>query len=298
MTRITQIKAFVTVAEEGGFTAAAKILGATQSAVSKSVADLEREVGVMLFHRSTRALRLSDVGEMYYTRMKALLQQWDDANQALASRQTGHVGRITVNSSNLLMPDLLVPAAVAFKKIHPLVEFDLIADDRRVDLVAGRADLMLRIGETDDSIFKTRRICTAPTGLFALKTYLLDHIAQTAIAYASGLRPMPGMDAALSEVTWEGRVFRTRCDTTIRGSNAGTWRALILNGYCAGTMPRFTLRHELARGEVVELSTTAPLTDMTISVIHPHVKSTPTRVAEFIEFLAAYCRETAYLKAA
>lgn len=90
MDRFRELTAFVTVAETGGFSAAARRLGDSQSAVSKYVNALEKRLGVMLFNRSTRSVMLTDQGRRYYARTKPLLEEMEEADGELAS-STGQV---------------------------------------------------------------------------------------------------------------------------------------------------------------------------------------------------------------
>src|SRR5471032_258800 len=108
MDRFHELNAFIAVVEAGGFSAAARRAGDSQSAVSKAVGALERRLGVMLFNRSTRSVTLTDQGQQYYDRTKPLVAEMDDADSELTST--------TLNVSGLIR----IAASSTFGRLHVL----------------------------------------------------------------------------------------------------------------------------------------------------------------------------------
>jgi DNA-binding transcriptional LysR family regulator len=169
---LNRIATFVRVVQSGSFTAAAGTLSLPTSSVSRAVARLEDDLGTRLLHRTTRKLRLTEVGERYFERMKAVIGEVDEAHQALAadSEPRGTV-RLTA-SVDLGLREL--PALMAKLVMrHPHLVIDLILSDRRVDIVDEGVDLALRAGRTlDDSSLVARKLGAGDLGIFGATTYL------------------------------------------------------------------------------------------------------------------------------
>jgi DNA-binding transcriptional LysR family regulator len=175
MDRSGEMEIFVRVVREGGFSAAARTLGLTQSAVSKLVARLEQRLGTRLLTRTTRAIDLTDEGRVYYQTSLQIIQQLDDADQAAA---VGAVkGRLRVNAS-IPFGAMFGPTVIAkFLATHPDVVIDFSVTDDVVDLLGQKADVAIRMGNLPDSALLARKlgqsrrvVCAAPSYLKRMGT--------------------------------------------------------------------------------------------------------------------------------
>lgn len=145
------IQTFVYAAEAGNFTRAAKVLKLTPSAVSKSVARLEAELGVRLFHRSPRQITLTADGETFFGACRAGLATIEDAHHALRGQQVPWQGRLRVSVPVSFGQFVVAPALGSWLARRPGLEVELILTDRRVDMTAERFDLTVVLGEVPDS---------------------------------------------------------------------------------------------------------------------------------------------------
>jgi len=163
---------FVRVVKHGSFTAAAEELGIPKSSVSRSISQLERDLGVRLLHRTTRKLSLTDAGQAYYDAVVGAVAGLDEAESA--ARELGAEPRGPVRIS--LLPDLdaneLAAALARFNRRHPAIRLELSFSSRRVDLVAEGFDLAVRAGKLEDSSLVGRRIGAMDAALFAAPSYL------------------------------------------------------------------------------------------------------------------------------
>ena len=142
--------AFVAVAEAGSFTAAAERLDTTKSALSQSVAVLERELGAQLLQRSTRKLAITEAGEAFLADCRALLAE---ANAAVERARTGRAqpsGTLRLTSTHAVA-DMVAGWIAAYRQSYPAMRVDYVPTDRTLDLIAERFDLTIRIGPMDDS---------------------------------------------------------------------------------------------------------------------------------------------------
>jgi DNA-binding transcriptional LysR family regulator len=167
--------AFVRSVEEGGFSAAARSLGITPSAVSKLVTRLEGRLGVRLLNRTTRRLALTPEGEAFLHRSRRILADIAEAEDEVARFRERPRGLLRVNSGTVFGIHQFAPALPGFLARHPEVEVELTITDRIVDLVEEGADLGLRTGALVDSSLVSRRICDLERVICAAPSYLERH---------------------------------------------------------------------------------------------------------------------------
>lgn len=146
--RFSGLNAFAAVARHGGFSRAADVLGVSASALSQAVRQLEAEVGLRLFHRSTRQVRLSDAGEQFLAQVSPALAQLDSALETLHESRGHPCGRLRINASRLAIGLLIEPVLARFAATYPDIELDLHADDTLADLIGEGFDAGIRLGET------------------------------------------------------------------------------------------------------------------------------------------------------
>ncbi len=151
MDRLGAMAQFVRVVEAGSFSAAARILGQGQPAVSKAIAQLEARLGVRLVNRTTRALALTDAGRAFYDRAKAVLDAAEEAEAAAKGAGAALSGRLRVCAPVTFARLHIIPALPAFVGAHPGLDLDLVLDDRRIDLVEEGIDVAIRAGTLADS---------------------------------------------------------------------------------------------------------------------------------------------------
>lgn len=170
MERSGELEVFLRVAREGGFSAAARSLGKTPSAVSKLIGRLEDRLGARLFVRTTRALTLTEEGEAYRRAGARIVQELDDADQAVAAGAVR--GRLRVTASIPFGTMYVAPLVPAFLDRHPDATVELSLNDDIVDLLAQKTDVAIRMGALKDSSLVARKlgesrrvVCAAPSYL-------------------------------------------------------------------------------------------------------------------------------------
>ncbi len=146
---VSAMKAFLQAAELRSFKLAGQQFGLSSSAIGKTIAKLEEQLGVRLFHRSTRAIRLTVEGEMFLARCRHILSEIEAAEAELAHTTAAPRGRLRVAVPFVL--DLLTPLLAAFMEKYPEIELDLDFNDRMVDVIEDGFDAVIRSGEVTDS---------------------------------------------------------------------------------------------------------------------------------------------------
>jgi DNA-binding transcriptional LysR family regulator len=141
------LSAFLAVAEERSFTRAAKQLGVTASALSHSIRGLEERIGVRLLSRTTRSVAATDAGEQLLARLRPALGEISGALDQLAGLRDRPAGRVRLLVPRLAAAMVLAPKLALFTRDYPDVVLDVTTDDSPLDLVAGRYDAGIHLGE-------------------------------------------------------------------------------------------------------------------------------------------------------
>ncbi|MGO4702004.1 LysR family transcriptional regulator [Dyella sp. 2RAB6] len=164
------LQTFVQVADTLSFVETGRLQGVSASAVGKAIARLEQQLGVRLFHRSTRSVALTAEGELFLARCRRALDELELAETELTDQSSAPRGTLRVSLP--LASSLLLPVLSDFKQAYPQVRLDLDFDDRLVDVIEEGFDAVLRVGEPGDSRLSARRIGTFRRCLVAAPDYL------------------------------------------------------------------------------------------------------------------------------
>lgn len=172
MDRLATIEAFVEAAERGSFTLAARHLQLSPSALSRRIANLEAQLGVRLFHRTTRALRLSDDGRAFFERARDALRELAEAAAATAGLRDRPAGLLRVEAPTILGRNVVVPAIQRLVARHPDVRVELALRDHALDLASHGIDVAIRLGAQPDSALVARKIGTTRMGVYGARSYV------------------------------------------------------------------------------------------------------------------------------
>lgn len=173
MDYFSALGAFVHAAETRSFTEAGRRLGISSSAVGKAIVRLEEELGVRLFHRSTRAITLTAEGNLFVERCQRILAEFEVARTELAHAKSAPRGKLRVSLPQLGLH--LMPHLAGFQEQFPDIELELDFSDRLVNVVEEGFDIVMRIGDVDDSRLTLRRLGGYEHYLVAAPAYLSEH---------------------------------------------------------------------------------------------------------------------------
>ncbi|WP_245624523.1 LysR family transcriptional regulator [Belnapia moabensis] len=169
---LTGIVAFTRSASLGSYTAAARVLGVSPSAVSKSVQRLEQRLGLRLFTRTTRSLSLTPEGRDLHERALRLLREAEEIEQAAVAARSEPAGLLKVAAPLPIGVHLLAPALPRFQRRYPKLLVDLRLSDRMVDLIEEGIDVAIRVGNLADSRLISRQLAPHRVCAFASPAYL------------------------------------------------------------------------------------------------------------------------------
>ena len=175
MDRTAEMTAFVRSVDTGGFSAAARELGLTPSALSKLVTRLEDRLGARLLQRTTRRLQLTPEGEAFYLRSRRILVEIDEAEAEVVQAGVSPKGLLRLHCGSAFGMHQLAPAIPLFLVRHPEVKLDITINDQPLATMEEGIDLAIRIGALDESSMVARRICNLERVICAAPSYLAKY---------------------------------------------------------------------------------------------------------------------------
>lgn len=172
---INDILVFTRVAQAGSFSKAAKLLQMPISTVSRRVAELESELGIPLLIRTTRSLKITEVGRTYLEHGQAIAAELEKAEAFSTNLQSIPQGTLRITATTDFGNQFLCPMIDEFQKAHSRIHFDILLTERVVDLVQEGFDLAIRMGEMGSSSLIARKVGNLHLQLFASPSYLKSH---------------------------------------------------------------------------------------------------------------------------
>lgn len=289
MEKINDIPIFVQVVDSGSYVAAARVLGQTPSSIGKTIARLERQLGVRLFYRNTRSISLTAEGTRFLARCRTIMNEVAAAEADFArARDTPH-GKLRVSVP--LVSGAWTAVFAEFMHAYPDIDLEISFTNRNVDLVEEGFDTVLRIGVLEDSRLRVRKIASFRLLLVASPAYLatrppltsLDDLTQhlclrSRNASTRKLYPWPlGPDALKRS---EQLVNRLVCDHNAMLLSAA------LHGHGIACVPEFWAKDQVAGGKLVAVLGAATDNRRTVSALWPMGPPSP-KTSTFVDFMAA-----------
>ncbi|WP_322415551.1 LysR family transcriptional regulator [Mesorhizobium huakuii] len=297
--RLTGLIAFARAGSLGSFTAAARSLGISPSAVSKSVQRLEQQLGVSLFTRTTRSLTLTPEGRELHERAVRLLRDAEEIEQVAKAVRAEPTGTLRIAVSLPIGLHLVAPALPAFRKLHPKVSIDLRIDDRLVDIVEQGIDIAVRIGELADSRLLSRRLSPLRLCAYAAPAYLAargtpTHPDELAAHDTVNLRYQSSGQAFRWPFRMGEREIEIVPTSSIIVDASEAVMATLVAGGGIGISATFVAAPYVARGELALVLGDFAVERDNITALWPSSRRTNPAVRAFLEHL----RETAGLSLA
>ena len=289
--RSGEMEAFVQIVERGSFSAGARVLGMTPSAVSKLIARLEARLATQLVHRSTRKLQLTPEGRNFYERSVRVLADMDEAERSAAAGALPR-GRVSINTSVSFGQHVLVPLVPRFLEQYPEVTLDIVVTDRVVDLIDERTDVAIRWGELPASDLVARRLGATRQAIVASPAYL-ERYGTPRTPQELEAHNRLGFSYRRTIPDWPLRVDGKAIDMPIAGNvRAGdgeTLRALLIAGVGLGRLSLYHVQSDIDEGRLTPVMEEFNPGD--IAPIHAvylgKAGRLPARVRALLDFLVA-----------
>lgn len=297
MDKLSAMATFVRIVEKGSLTAAATALDTSLPSVVRTLAALERELGVRLLNRTTRRIHLTDEGAQYLERCRTILSAVQESEAAFTLGGAEPHGRLAVTASVLFGRRYIAPLVSEFLRRYPKVSAELIFADRLVNLVEEGIDVAVRIGHLPDSslvavpVGRVRRvICASPEYLRRSGTPRTpQEVREHACVRHTGLAPRPDWSFRSGRrtlsVPLNAVISSNDIDSSLDACLAGHGLGLFLSYQTAPYRKEKRLRYVLEEFEAEPLP---------VQVVYPHARLVTGKVRAFVDQCVATLRQVAF----
>lgn len=285
---IDDLNAFFLVVETGSFARAADRLGIAKSIVSRRVAHLEDTLKARLLTRTARGTQTTDVGALYYQKSREAMAALEAAQEAVNDAMLEVAGPIRLSAPLSFGVSHLSKVLTEFAVRNPRVELDISFDDRRVDVLGGGYDVVVRIGELSDSALVARRLGHINGMIVASPDYLKRRGTPLTPEDLSDHDCLLYTNVAPGDV-WRfvirGEVKSIRLPVRLRSDNGDMLLCAAVAGLGVVRLPAFITSCAVSSGEVVPLLADHDMTTPLYAVMPPG-RSKTARVRALVDFLA------------
>lgn len=289
MSRLSEMEAFATVVEQGGFSDAARKMGVAKSTISKQVAALEDRLGVRLLNRTTRRVNPTEIGMAYYDRATRILNDAGEADAFISAMHDVPSGLLRISAASDFGTHRLAPELTTFLDRYPDITLDLQLSDTPPDLIENGFDIGLRIGTQADSSLMARKIARYRQKLVASPAYLLrmgmpktaEDLARHRLLARSD-QPVP---ASWGLTGTDGHRLREACAPALTAHDGQSLLTAVMSGMGIALLPDFLCDAALTDRKLVELFPNEPARDVCVYAVYPQGRFTQPKVRAFIDHL-------------
>lgn len=296
MDRLALLKTFCVVVREGSFTRTAERLDTSNQLVSKYVAQLEKELDVRLFNRTTRKIHLTEAGQQCFEHAKHILESVEDMEGQLGLLNTSAKGVLRVSAPVSFSTLHLSTCLGAFQQKHPHVSVNLQLNDRKVDVIDEGFDVAIRAGQLNSSSFIAKRIATIKLVLCASPEYLEKNGVPT---HPNDLNPEHYLeysyinyDDETSELIQILKTNSQRYKPRLTVNNGEVLTDVAKMGLGYVLQPTFIAGRALKNKELISILNDHTPPSIGLYAVYPHRKLISNKLRVFIDFLSEYFADT------
>jgi len=290
--QLGSIEQFCKAAELGSFTATAEFFGVTPAAVSRSISRLEQRLGVRLFSRTTRSVKVTNEGQLFWKECQTALEQIAEAERAITGAQTVPSGLLRISVSAAYGTFRLLPLMPRFTAAYPQIDIELSISDKIIDFVEEGFDIAIRLGIQRDSRLVAYKLEDAALGVFGAPAYLEkkgtprapnDLEAHDCIQYVSPNTGRP-MHWLFTDAKGEEIEYPIRSKMRILNDALGCVAWVNAGGGLYQTY-RFAAVAAVQRGDLVEVLGDFGGRSRPFSILYPQNRHLSAKVRAFVDFL-------------
>ena len=290
MIDLNEMAIFVEIANHASFTGAANKLEMPLSTISRKMSQLESRLNVRLLERTTRKLRLTDIGNTYFEHCQRMMAEVDDAEHVVKSLQKEPSGNIRVQSPFAFDSSFAGNLTAEFMNTYPKVNLELIHSTQHLDLIEHRIDCAFMVGSPKDSAYIARNFGSVEAYLCASPKYLNKKGIPKSLADLHkhtliGL-PLISWDFQNNEKNTEEFNFR------IKTTEMTMARQFVQDGCGIGLLPSIHIQELLAEGKIEQVLPEY-FRRIDISLVYPSNRQMSTKLRCFIDFHVEGCRQNA-----
>jgi DNA-binding transcriptional LysR family regulator len=276
---------FTRVVECHSFTQAAQGLGMQKSTVSRRIVLLEERLGVRLLNRTTRKLRLTEVGQAYYERCRQIMLDFAEAEQAVMQLQLAPSGLLRITAPIEFGQLFLGRVLGEFMRQYPQITAEVELTSRAVDPVEEGVDIAILSGQPQDSTLIARKLFENPRRLYASPSYVARHGTPQSIAELTSHRAIVLPND--SSRHWPLLDENVSCASVLACNNLTFAREAALAGAGIAGLPVMICDYAVQQGQLLELLPEARLSVGELYAVYPSRRFQAMKVKTFLDFLIA-----------
>jgi DNA-binding transcriptional LysR family regulator len=285
MLKLDGIASFVAVVEAGSISAAARRLHLAKSVVSERLAELERQLGASLLHRTTRKLSLTEDGAAFLHKASRIMREVEEAAAEMAERRGSLIGPMRISAPVTLGRLHLGPALYPFLLQHPGIELSLELDDRRVDAAADGFDAVIRHGVLEDSRLVAWQLAQSRRLLVAAPAYLERAGVPASLDELALHRGIFYTNRGIADWRFESGDARPR--VALRVNNGDMMRDAAVAGLGLALLPGFIVGDAIKSGALREIALGQPAAAEAIYIAHPEGRRASAKLRALADCLRA-----------
>ncbi|MEM7068774.1 MAG: LysR family transcriptional regulator [Pseudomonadota bacterium] len=297
MDKVQSMKVFASVAENQSFVEAARKLEITAPSATRAVAQLERGLGVRLFNRTTRQVRLTDVGARFFEDTKRILEDIDQAEAAVTGSYKEPVGLLSVTAPVMFGQKYIVPILTEFLELHPSVEVKSVFYDRVGNILDEGLDIAIRIGHLKDSSLYAIQVGSVKRVVCGSPDYLREFGVPNSPQDLSGHRIIQASPQENS-MSWKfkspeintlvkfaPRMFCNQNGSAIQAAKLGFGLTRVLS---------YQIGQELQDGSLVPILEEHEVDALPVSIVHLEGRRANAKVRAFVDLAVARLRSNPF----
>jgi len=289
MQDLNEMAIFAVVVGSGSFTKAADKLKLPKSTVSRKVSQLEKRIGVRLINRTTRNLKPTETGKLYYQHCVKMLEQAEEADRVVNDMQADPSGLLRISTPLSFGTPFFIGAIKRFLDQYPKVSVEIISDDKQIDMLDEEIDIAFRIGPLSDSSLVARNLGTARLSLCASPEYLAKN------GVPQSLHELENHTCLTHPASpWIFRTHSGQVEIDVKSrmiaNDMEMLKNMVIEGFGIGAAPQILISEDVKAGRLVPLLTETPFAERTFYLVYPSRREPPSKVAAFTEFIFSSCQ--------
>lgn len=289
MDTLDGLKTVIAVVETSSFTAASERIGISKALVSKYVGEVESNLGIRLFNRTTRQLALTDAGRRYYQESINLLEQYNALVDKVTGEQNKPHGLLRISAPVTFGEMKLSPLLPKFLSLYPDLKVELILTNNAIDMLEEGIDVRLRIGGVDDSSMIARHLKTFPLTLCASPSYIQKYGLPKTPKQVSEHNCILDSNFRIGKqwpfISPEGQSETIDVVSAIAANSPQAVREIAIAGGGIAMTPGFIVEDAINNGKLKSILPEYTTLEFGLYAIYPHRKYVAKKIRCFIDFI-------------
>ncbi|TMP40587.1 LysR family transcriptional regulator [Pseudoalteromonas citrea] len=286
---LNDMMVFLAVVEASSFTLAADRLGIPRANVSRKLSRLEAQLGITLLERSTRSQHLTEAGKQYLIHCKRIQEEIDLANNSVVELLNNYKGQLKVGASVAMGQQVLRPVLGQFMHKYPEINVQLNLVNRRVDFIEEGFDVVIRIGQLDDSTLIAKKLGSISRKLFASPSYLAQYGTPTAVEQLAEHQVLimnpANNDTRLHLSLSNGQSFTLLNKPRLLVDDFALLKQSMLDGLGIAVLPEYMCTKEIKTGTLAQILPEWGMPEVDVYALYPRNRAKLPKVSAFLTFI-------------